>query len=75
MLDKCQQHLDSVRESYFQHLCFAVCFGLRLVGAGLAAILHGLFPAVFQTTGSATVYRLADELRARQAGTHRHDHS
>lgn len=76
MLDKCQEHLEGVRESYFQHLYFAVCFGLQLAGAGLAAVLHGILPAIFQTTGSETVYRLNDKLRARQSNTHdNHHHS
>ena len=72
MIEKCQKHLDGVNESYFQHLGFAVCFGLRMVGAGLAAILHGLCPAVFQYTGSKIIFKLNDELKAR-ANTHHHD--
>ena len=65
MLHKCKNHLDSVRESYFQHLFFAVCFGGRMIGAGIAAILHGLCPALFQYTGSKTIFRLSDELKQR----------
>lgn len=74
MLDKCQKHLDSVHETYLQHLCFAACFGARLIGAGLAAILHGLFPAVFQYTGSKTVFALHDELKQRAQRDDGHHH-
>lgn len=66
MLDKSQKHLDSVHESYFQHLCYAACFGVRLIGAGVAAILHGLCPAVFQYKASAAVFALHDELKQRR---------
>ncbi len=65
MLDKCQKHLDSVHESYFKHFFFAACFGLRLIGGGLAAIIHGLCPALFDHTASKTVFKLNDELKAR----------
>ncbi len=73
MLHDCKKHLDSVHESYFQHLGFAVCFGLRMIGGGLAAILHGLCPAVFERTGSQTVFKLHDEIEARKA-TQDHTH-
>lgn len=74
MLDKCQKHLHSVDESYFQHLYFATCFGVRMIGAGVAAILHGLCPAVFQYTGSKTIFALNDELTARKQKADGHTH-
>lgn len=74
MFDKCQKHLHSVDESYFKHLYFATCFGLRMIGAGFAAILHGLCPAFFQYTGSKTIFALHDELKERAKGQHGHTH-
>lgn len=68
MLDKCQKHLNHAHESYFQHLCFASVFGARLIFGGIGAILHGIFPAVFQTVGSRTVFALHDELKKRMQG-------
>jgi len=65
MFKKCYKHLDTVHEKYFEHLFFAFSFGLRMIGAGCAAILHGLFPAIFQRTGSQTIYKLHAELQAR----------
>ena len=73
MLDKSRKHLQSVQENYFRHLCFAARFGGRMIGAGCAAILHGLCPAVFQYTGSKMIFQLNDELKAR-VGNHNHDH-
>lgn len=67
MFDKCKHHLDTVHESYLQHLCFAVRFGLRMMGGGLAAIIHAICPAVFESTASRTLFALHDEVRARQA--------
>lgn len=69
MLKKCHDHLESVHESYGQHLCFATNVGLKLIGAGIASILHGLCPAVFQYTGSRTVFKLADLIKSRSTAT------
>lgn len=73
MLEKSRKHLDGVNEDYFTHLCFASRFGARMVGAGVAAILHGLCPAIFQYTGSKMIFALNDILKERQAHSH-HDH-
>ncbi len=73
MLKKCKNHLHDVNEDYWTHLCFAACFGFRLIGAGMAVILHAIFPAVFQRTGSAMVIALHDELRQRTAKTQPHE--
>lgn len=74
MFGKCKDHLDTVRESYLQHLTFAVWFGGKLLVAGFAVILHALCPAVCQNTGSRTVQELYELLRQRTAhNTHRHD--
>lgn len=73
MLKKCHDHLDDVHESYAQHLCFAAWFGLRMIGGGVAAILHGLFPAIFQRTGSTTIFALHDEM-AKRLSSKAHDY-
>ena len=58
-------HPRSVGESYFQHLRFALRFGVKMTGGGLAAILHSLFPFCFVTTASRT----NDELVAMRAAS------
>ena len=65
MLEKSRKHLTCVGESYFTHLCFAMTFGARMIGGGIAAICHGICPALFERTGSQTLFRLHDELKAR----------
>jgi hypothetical protein len=52
-------HPASVDESYGEHFIFAGRFGLKLIGAGLAALLHGLLPFAFKTTASRTVQEMA----------------
>jgi hypothetical protein len=52
------EHPASVGETYFQHLGMAFSFGARMVAAGCACLLHGLFPWLFTTTGSDAVRAL-----------------
>jgi hypothetical protein len=55
-------HPGSVGETYVQHLGTAYSFGARMVLAGGACILHGIFPFLFVKTGSTTVRHLHDEM-------------
>ena len=59
MLTRTRRHLAEAGENYFEHLRFAVGVGLMLVAAGLACIVHGIFPALCTKTASRTV----DELK------------
>lgn len=65
MLGKCHKHLESVREGYFEHMGFALRFGVRMIGGGLAAIIHGIVPALFEKTGSRVLFGLYDDVQAR----------
>jgi len=60
------EHPRSLGESYSQHLSTASHFGFHLVTAGVACLIHGLVPALFTRTGSATVKRLYGEMKQRQ---------
>lgn len=59
-------HPRSVGETYPQHFAVAWRFGLAMILGGLAALVHGLFPALFERTGSSTVKRLYSRMVARQ---------
>ncbi|HEY7902538.1 MAG TPA: DUF6356 family protein [Casimicrobiaceae bacterium] len=51
-------HPASVGETYGEHLRFALRFGLRMTGGGLAAIVHAFLPFLFVTTAG----RISDDL-------------
>lgn len=61
------EHPRSVGESYGRHLLFATRTGVTLVGAGLACIIHGVAPFLFERTGSTTIRRLNARLEQRAA--------
>ena len=56
------EHPASVDESYVEHMAFAGGFGFRMILAGLACMIHGLFPFLFIRTGSRCVRDLHDQL-------------
>lgn len=58
-------HPRSVDESYFAHARFAAGFGLTLLAAGAAALIHALVPALFETTASRLIRRLHDRIEGR----------
>ena len=61
------EHPASVDESYGQHMATASYFGVRMLGAGLACLVHAVFPFLFVTTGSDTIRGLHDRMSARRA--------
>jgi len=58
-------HPASVGESYGEHFAVASGFGLRLIAAGLACLVHACVPAWFTRTGSRAVRAIACELEER----------
>ena len=51
-------HPTAVDETYLEHLRTASSFGLTMMLAGTACLLHGLIPALFTRTGSTAIRRL-----------------
>ena len=61
-------HLRAVGESYLQHGVFACRYGAKMMLGGLAALIHGLIPFLFETTGSRITRELNATLEARREG-------
>ena len=55
MISLFTKHPESVGETYFEHMGMASGFGLKMVVAGCACLLHGLFPFLFVKTGSTAI--------------------
>ena len=58
------EHPASVGESYTEHLVSAVCFGTRMVLAGIACLVHGVLPFLFVRTGSRAIAELNERMIA-----------
>jgi len=65
-----------VGETYLQHGLFACRYGAKMTWGGIAALIHAVFPFLFETTGSRITRELAETLEAsrpRSARTRRGD--
>lgn len=43
-------HLNTSKVTYFEHLRWATVAGLRLIYAGITSIIHGVVPSLFDGT-------------------------
>ena len=59
------EHPASVGETYPEHMAIALGYGARLLGAGCAAIVHALLPALFKTTASDAIRAMHAEIENR----------
>ena len=57
-------HPQSVGETYTQHLGMAMWFGMRMMFAGVACVVHGVLPFMFVRTGSRAITELNDRMVA-----------
>jgi Family of unknown function (DUF6356) len=58
------EHPASVGETYVEHMGAAVGFGVRMMLAGMACIVHAVFPFLFVKTGSRAISQLNDRMVA-----------
>jgi hypothetical protein len=55
-------HPRSVGETYAGHLDSSWSFGVRMMLAGLACLIHGIFPFLFTRTGSSAIRSLYNDM-------------
>ena len=68
------RHPKEVGESYGEHLASAAGFGFKMIGGGIACLVHGILPFLFVNKGSETVRSLNATLcrRAEKPNWERH---
>ncbi|NKB34833.1 MAG: hypothetical protein GKR91_17190 [Pseudomonadales bacterium] len=55
-------HLESVDESYFQHMRHALSFTVALFLGAILCLIHAFFPFLFEKSGSDIVRRLHERM-------------
>ena len=58
MIKKSQEHLNSVNESYAEHMSVAFKVGSKMITDGFMALIHGLIPAIFERNASNRIKEL-----------------
>jgi hypothetical protein len=66
MLRTFTKHPHSVGESYGEHFVMAGTFGLRMMFAGFACLVHALLPFLFEHTGSRCIGELHGRMSDRR---------
>ena len=56
------RHLQSVDESYFEHMYHALSFAVALFFAAIICLFHAFLPFCFEKRGSAIVSKLHDRM-------------
>jgi uncharacterized protein DUF6356 len=56
------EHPASVDETYLEHLGVATSFGVHMLVAGIACLVHALFPFLFVKTGSQAIAGLYERM-------------
>ena len=62
-------HPRSVNENYLAHAGVALRFALLLFRAGLAALVHAVIPALFETSASSIIKKLHREMTERSGAS------
>jgi hypothetical protein len=62
------EHPRSLGMSWADHGIGAVAIGAKLVGAGLACLVHAVVPGFFTQTAGKTVTRMYDHMTRRRSG-------
>ncbi|WP_340149894.1 DUF6356 family protein [uncultured Sneathiella sp.] len=55
-------HPAAVNESYVEHMEMSGTFAFWLLVAGLCALVHAVFPFLFEKTGSRIITKLHDRM-------------
>jgi hypothetical protein len=63
-----RDHPRSLGMSWWEHGVGAIVIGGRMVGAGIACMVHAVVPALFTETAGKTVMSLHDHMMKRKAG-------
>jgi hypothetical protein len=63
------KHPRSLGMSWAAHGVGAIVIGGRLLGAGLACLVHAVVPAIFTQTAGKTVTHMYDHMTRRRTGS------
>jgi hypothetical protein len=62
------EHPRSLGMSWWRHGAGAVAIGVRLIGAGLACLVHAVIPGFFTQTAGKTITGMYEHMMRRKAG-------
>ena len=58
MIKTSKEHLNSAKESYYEHFKIALNIGLTMIFGGIQAIVHGMIPGILKKAASEKIKKL-----------------
>ena len=58
-------HPHSINESYFEHMSQALYYGFKMIISGVAALIHAVFPFIFEATASNSAREIIRDIDQR----------
>ena len=58
-------HPHSINESYFEHMSQAFYYGFKMIISGVAALIHAVFPFIFEATASNSAREIIRDIDQR----------
>ncbi len=56
------KHPEEKNMTYLEHLKHALVLGVQTLGCSIVFIIHGIFPVLFESTGSTMIKNLNEKL-------------
>ena len=66
MISSSKKHLENAKESYFEHMFFALKISINLILGGLMALIHSIVPGIFTKSASSIILNLSDQIKERK---------
>ena len=66
MISSSKKHLENAKESYFEHMFFALKISINLILGGLMALIHSIVPGIFTKNASTIILNLSDQIKERK---------
>jgi hypothetical protein len=61
-------HPKNIGESYWEHLWHAGKFAVLMMVAGIACLIHAIFPFLFEQTASNILFKMTEHMVTRMPG-------
>ena len=66
MISSSKKHLENAKESYFEHMFFALKISISLILGGFMALIHSIVPGIFTKNASTIILNLSDQIKERK---------
>ena len=66
MISSSKKHLENAKESYFEHMFFALKISINLILGGFMALIHSIVPGIFTKNASTIILNLSNQIKERK---------